>query len=83
MAPAITSHTAALYGIVVAPGGDVWFAANGINALVRYAPGAGTFTFFQLSLSAAGLYGLTLAPTGTLWFTASGPSTNYAGEMRP
>ena len=81
--PAISGHTAALYGIVVAPGGDVWLAANGINALVRYAPGAGTFTFFQLSLSDAGLYGLTLAPGGTLWFTASGPSTNYAGEMTP
>ena len=81
--PAISGHTAALYGIVVAPGGDVWFAANGTNALVRYAPGAATFTFYLLSQSGAGLYGLTLAPTGTLWFTASGPSTNYAGEMTP
>jgi virginiamycin B lyase len=67
--PTISDHTAALYGIVVAPGGDVWFAANGANALVSYAPGAATFTFYQLSPSGAGLYGLTLAPTGTLWFT--------------
>ena len=81
--PVVSGHTAALYGIAVAPGGDVWFAANGINALMRYAPGAGTFTSYQLSLSTAGLYGLALAPTGTLWFTASGPSTNYAGEMTP
>jgi len=57
--------------LVVAPGSNVWFATNGTNALVRYAPGAATFTLFQLSLSSAGLYGLTLAPAGTLWFTAS------------
>ncbi len=81
--PVVSGHTAALYGIVVAPGGDVWFAANGINALVRYAPGAGTFTSYQLSLSATGLYALALAPNGTLWFTASSSSTNYAGEMSP
>lgn len=81
--PAVSDHTAALYGIVVAPGGDVWFAANSINALMRYAPGAGTFTSYQLSLSTAGLYGLALAPTGTLWFTASSSSTNYAGEVTP
>ena len=81
--PTVSGHPAALYGIVVAPGGDVWFAANGTNALVRYAPGAATFTFFQLSLPSAGIYGLTLAPSGTLWFTAVGPSINYAGEMTP
>ncbi len=80
--PAVSDQTAALYGIVVAPGGDVWFAANGLSALVRYAPGTETFTSYQLSLS-AGLYGLALAPSGTLWFTASSPSTNYAGEMTP
>src|SRR5229473_3797962 len=79
--PTVSGHPAALYGVVVAPGGDVWFANNGANALVRYAPGTPTYTFFKLSTSSAGLYGLTLAPAGALWFTASGSSTNYVGEM--
>jgi streptogramin lyase len=81
--PTVSGHLAALYGVVVAPGGDVWFANNGANALVRYAPGTATYTFFQLSTPSAGLYGLTLAPTGTLWFTASGSSTTYVGETKP
>ncbi len=72
-----------LYGVVVAQGGDVWFANNGANALVRYTPGTATYTFFKLSTTSAGLYGLTLAPAGALWFTASGSSTNYVGAMSP
>src|SRR5206468_3275434 len=63
--------------------GDVWFANNGASALVRYAPGNATYTFFKLSTLSAGLYGLTLDPAGALWFTASGSSTNYVGEMNP
>jgi virginiamycin B lyase len=79
--PTVSGHPAALYGVVVAPGGDVWFANNGANALVRYAPTAATYTFFRLSASSGGLYGLALDPAGRLWFTTSGSSTNVIGEM--
>ncbi len=81
--PAISGHPPFLYGLVVAPSGDVWFANDGANALVRYVPDAATYTFFQLSASSGGLYGLTLDPAGTLWFTASGSSANYVGEITP
>ncbi len=81
--PAISGHPPFLYGLVVAPSGDVWFANNGANALVRYTPAVATYTFFQLYASSGGLYGLTLDPAGTLWFTASGSSANYVGEITP
>jgi virginiamycin B lyase len=81
--PTVSGHPAALYGIIVASGGDVWFANNGADALVRYTPSTATYTFFKLSTPSAGLYGLTLGPNGALWFTASGSSTNYVGEMTP
>ena len=81
--PTIAGHPAALYGIVVTHNGEVWFANNGANALVRYSPGNPTFTFFQLSLPSSGLYGLTLDKASRLWFTASGQSANYVGEMTP
>jgi virginiamycin B lyase len=79
--PAMSGHLPFLYGLVVTRNGDVWFANNGANALVRYAPAAATYTFFQLSASSGGLYGLTLDPAGRLWFTSSGSSTNVIGEM--
>ncbi len=79
--PTVSGHPAALYGVVVAPGGDVWFANNGANALVRYAPTTAIYTFFRLSASSGGLYGLALDPAGRLWFTTSGSSTNVIGEM--
>src|SRR6266567_633480 len=81
--PAISGHPPFLYGIVVTYNGDVWFANNGANALVRYVPDAATYRFFQLSASSGGLYGLTLDPAGHLWFTASGTSANAVGEMNP
>src|SRR5260221_12516349 len=81
--PTVSGHLAALYGVVVAQGGDVWFANNGANTLVRYAPGTATYTFFKLSTSSAGLYGLTLPPAGELWFTAAGSSPNFVGAMSP
>jgi virginiamycin B lyase len=81
--PVMSGHPPFLYGLVVAHNGDVWFANNGANALVRYVPDAATYTFFQLSASSGGLYGLTLDPAGHLWFTASGTSVNAVGEMNP
>lgn len=79
--PAMSGHPPFLYGLVVTHDGGVWFANNGANALVRYAPTAATYTFFRLSASSGGLYGLALDPAGRLWFTTSGSSTNVIGEM--
>jgi len=81
--PTMLGNPAALYGLVVAHDGDVWFVNNAARALVHYAPGDATFTFFQLSLPSGAPYGLTLDAAGTLWFTAAGPSANYVGAMIP
>lgn len=80
---AVAGHPAALYGLVIAPDGTVWFANNGASALVRYAPTNASFTFFQLEQVPGGLYGLTSDAAGTLWFTISGTATNAVGAMKP
>jgi streptogramin lyase len=46
--PAISGHPAALYGLFIAPGGDIWFSNSGANALVRYSPANATYTFYLL-----------------------------------
>ncbi len=79
--PAVLGRPASLYGLVITPGGDVWFANSGANALVRYSPANATYTFYQLSTSYGGLYGLALDSSGQLWFTIDGTSANYIGEM--
>jgi virginiamycin B lyase len=79
--PAISGHPAALYGLVVTPGGEIWFANSGANALMRYSPATATYTFYQLSTSYGGLYGLALDSSGQLWFTIDGTAANYIGEM--
>jgi virginiamycin B lyase len=69
-----------LHSIVVA-NGDVWFTSSGANALVRYSPDDGTYTFFQLPVPGSVPFGLALASADTLWFTAGGNPANYVGEM--
>lgn len=81
--PAVSGDSPALYGLVIDHQENIWFVDVGINALVRYAPGKQTFTFFQLSLPSSAPSGLTLDPTGNLWFTAGGSAANYVGEMVP
>ena len=81
--PAVAGRPAALYAVVIARTGDVWFVNNGANALVRYAPDKAAYTFFQLSLPSSAPYGLTLDKAARLWFTAAGPSANYGGVMTP
>ena len=81
--PAISGNLAALYRLVVANNGDIWFVDNGANALVRYTPGKATYTFFRLSALPGGLYGLTRDPAGRLWFSASNPTNNVIGEISP
>jgi virginiamycin B lyase len=71
---------AALYAIVSTPNGDIWFANNTANALVRYRLSAAAFTIFQLSEPESPPYGLTLDRAGTLWFTSTGLSV---GKMIP
>ena len=69
-----------LHSIVVAKGA-IWFTSSGANALVRYSPKDGIFTFFRLPVPGSIPFGLALGPANALWFTAGGNPVNYIGEM--
>jgi virginiamycin B lyase len=84
--PATLGKPSSLYGVTVTPDGAVWFASAGANALVRYTPTTGAYTFFQLSAPNSVPYGLALDASNSsggsvhLWFTADG-QPNYVGVM--
>ncbi|HEV2461442.1 MAG TPA: hypothetical protein VGS80_24065 [Ktedonobacterales bacterium] len=79
--PAVLGSVSGLYALIVAPDGDVWFACASANALVRYAPQTGRFTFYTLSAPASVPFGLALDASSGLWFTADGNPANYVGIM--
>lgn len=79
--PRVLGDPASVYGLVVLGNGDVWFASAGANALVRFAPTGGAFTFYQLPIASSIPYGLTLDGSGAIWFTASATSANYVGVL--
>ena len=69
-----------LHSIAVA-NGDIWFTSSGANALVRYSPDDGAFTFLRLPVPGSIPFGLALGSANTLWFTAGGNPVNYIGEL--
>lgn len=79
--PATVGDPIGLYQIVVTTSGAIWFNSVGANALVRFVPSSGAFTFFQLSVLQSIPYGLTLDASGHLWFSATGAPQNYIGEL--
>jgi len=81
--PTTLGIPAGLYGVVVTLDGDVWFASNDANALIRYAPGTKNFTFYQLAVPSSIPYGVALDSADRLWFTTDGASTNSIGELSP
>ncbi len=81
--PTTLGTVSGLYAITVTPNGAVWFASASLNALIRYIPQTGAFTFYTLALPASVPYGLSQDSTGNLWFTASRAPYNYVGELRP
>lgn len=81
--PAVAGAPQGLYQVVAAPDGAVWFACAGANALVRYRPETGVYTFYTFNLPQSTPYGLTLDASGNLWFTADAASGNYVGRVTP
>lgn len=79
--PASLGNNLGLYAVVAAGNGDVWFACSGSNALVRYVPPSGHFTFYTLAAPTSVPYGLALDGSGRLWFTAAASPQNYVGVM--
>jgi len=72
---------ASLYGVVVGPGGAVWFASAGANALIRYEPARDLLTFYRLSVPGSAPFGLALDRKGRLWYTANGAQANFLGLL--
>ncbi len=81
--PSKLGRPAGLYALTTVSNGDVWFACSSVNALIRYQPGPGIFTFFTLSIPESVPYGLAVDRSGDLWFTADAPPTNYVGRLHP
>jgi virginiamycin B lyase len=81
--PSLAGRPSALYEMAITHNGDIWFANNGTNTLVRYSPNTARYTFFQLPASSSGLYGLVRDASGTLWFTLDNSSVNAVGKMTP
>jgi streptogramin lyase len=79
--PATLGDPATLYDVVTRDGA-LWFTSTGANALIRYTPTTGQFSFYQLAAPSSVPFGLALAPDGALWFTADG-APNYIGAVRP
>jgi virginiamycin B lyase len=81
--PAALGDPTSLYAVGAAPNGDAWFASSGANALVRFAPQAGAFTFYRLPVPTSVPYGVALGASGTVWFAADDPNGNYIGALTP
>lgn len=79
--PSTLGQPTGLYSLTVTPDGNVWFAIASANALVRYIPQTGAFSFFTLSIPASVPYGLSTDGAGNLWFTADATPTNYVGML--
>ena len=79
--PNTAGAPATLYSLVTRDNA-LWLTSTGANALVRYVPASGQFSFYTLKQPQSVPYGLALAPDGALWFTADG-APNYVGVVRP
>ncbi len=81
--PATLGEPTGLYALTLGHDGSVWFACASANALVRYSPQSGAFTFNVLSVPASVPFGLALDRSGTVWFTAAAMPNNYVGQLHP
>lgn len=67
-------------GIAVAPDGAVWISIMQADRLLRFDPGSGHFTAFNLSLQSLPR-GLAVDGRGRVWFAATG--RGYIGRLDP
>src|SRR5262249_12307193 len=81
--PATFGGSANLYGIVAARDGSAWFACAASNAIVRYVPNTGAFTFYQLAAQDAIPFELPQAGLGRVWVAGAGSVREYVGALRP
>jgi streptogramin lyase len=79
--PQTFGASASLYGVVVGPDGEMWFASAGARALIRYEPTRDLMTFYKLSLAGSVPFGLALDGNHRLWYSANGAQANYVGLL--
>jgi virginiamycin B lyase len=81
--PSVLGDPQTLYAVTADANGDAWLCSAGANALVRFAPREGAFTFYKLPKARSIPYGVALAPSGTVYYAADDPSGNYIGALTP
>lgn len=85
--PTALGDPQSLYAVTSAPGtpgGDAWFCSAGANAIVRFVPADGTFTFYTLSVPSSIPYGVARDPaSGAIYFAADAAAGNYIGALTP
>jgi streptogramin lyase len=81
--PQVLGDPESLYAVTVAPNGDAWFDSAGANAIVRFSPQTGAFTFYKLPIPSSVPYGIALDATGKAWFAADDADGNYIGAITP
>jgi len=81
--PRVLGDPQSLYAVTAAPNGDAWFDSAGANAIVRFAPQTGAFTFYRLPIPSSVPYGIALDAAGKAWFAADDADGNYIGAVTP
>lgn len=80
--PTVLGDPTSLYAVTCA-NGYAWIASSGANAIIRFDPVKGAFTFYKLPTPNSIPYGLAVDTRGHAWFAADDASGNYIGELTP
>lgn len=64
--------------------GALWTTSTSANALIKYVPESGSYTYYPLPKPNSIPFGVTLDARGVLYFTADGgPNATYIGALTP
>ncbi len=80
--PNVLGDPTSLYAVTCA-NGSAWIASSGANAIIRFDPVPGAFTFYKLPTPNSIPYGLAVDRRGHVWFAADDTAGNYIGELTP
>ncbi len=80
-APSSGHGEGGMYGLVIAPDGNIWLAATSENSIARFDVATQRFTSYQIPTQGSVPFGIVMAKDHTLWFTES--SGNKIGMLQP
>lgn len=79
--PYYASSSGGLYGITIAPGGQVWVTISAGNAIAMLDPTANHFIDYAIPSSGSLPLGVVMGANNSLWFTEAG--SNKIGMLQP